>query len=1076
MRKMLLFISLLSMVTGINAFAQDRQISGTVKSADDNSPLPGVNIAVKGTNRGTTTGADGSYKISVDGQSVLVFSFVGFQAQTINVADRTTIDVILQAEVGALEEVVVTALGQSRDKKALGFSSQSVSEEKLANTRNTNVADALTGKVAGIQVFGQSGAKFGTPTIRIRGINSLTGADPLYVVDGTPTDINYVNMDDVESINVLKGASASALYGNRASQGVIIITTKKGAKQDGIGLDFNHSTVLDQVSLLPTYQNEYGGGYSQGFDQFKFNPAIHPASWNAFNGQNIIDYSADESWGPKMDGTLYRPWYSWIPSDPEFGKQVPFSPNPNNVRDFFNTGLSINNNIAFSKKGEGYTFRVSYTNIYGESIVPNSNQKRDYLSVKVQNSLTKRLSMNLNLNYANERTLNRPADGYSGSNQTVGSFNQWFQRQLDMTQLKNYRNPDGTYRSWNITGPENTTPLYWDNPYTEVYANNNTLRNEKIFGDLGVSYKITDYLSVGVTARKDLNNYNFNSIIASGTKRVASFGLASVLAIEDNYEGILNFDKKFGEITVKALAGGNIRRNMLNYTAQSTSGGLATPELYNISNSVGRPNVGNSNSQSEVRSIYGSASVDYKDLVFLEVTARNDWSSTLPKANNSYFYPSASLSLIFTELTGNTGALSFGKIRGAVAQVGSDIGPYQITPVFAAGNPVGTNPTQALPTRLPNTNLKPGISTSYEGGIDLKFFKNRLGLELTAYSTDNKNQILPLTVPSSSGYTSALVNAGNIRSSGIELHLNAMAVKMKDFSWEIDLNIDRNRSKVIELADNLKAYRLDNIGQTIGSQGATNSPFAGVPIFGGSTLNLVAREGSDWGVIVGRKIRTFQAKDAAGNNVENPSNGKRMVDSEGFYLYDNGQDIASILPDFKGGMFNTFKYKNLSLKVLFDFVVGGKFYSTTRMFNAGSGLSVQTTGLNDKGKPVRDAPADGGGVLLSDAVKTDGAPNDIYVDAQTLYETKLFDLNEYWTYDKTYVKMREINLGYNLPKNLLSKTPFRMATIALLVRNPFLMYSKVGGGIDPSETQSLWGEGGQLPPTRSYGVNLKFSF
>ena len=1076
MRKMLLFISLLLLVSGINAFAQDRQITGVVTSTEDNSPLPGVNIAVKGTNRGTTTGADGSYKISVGGQSTLVFSFVGFAQQTVNVADRTMVNIALQGEVGALEEVVVTALGQSRDKKALGFSSQTVSEEKLNNARNTNVADALTGKVAGIQVFGQSGAKFGTPTIRIRGINSLTGADPLYVVDGTPTDINYVNMDDVESINVLKGASASALYGNRASQGVIIITTKKGTKQDGIGLDFNHSTVFDQVSLLPTYQNEYGGGYSQGFDKFKFNPAIHPAAWSAFNGQNIIDYSADESWGPKMDGTLYRPWYSWIPSDPDFGKQVPFSPNPNNVRDFFNTGLSINNNIAFSKKGEGYSFRVSYTNIYGESIVPNSNQKRDYLSVKVQNSLTKKLSMNLNLNYANERTLNRPADGYSGSNQTVGQFNQWFQRQLDLTQLKTFRNPDGTYRSWNITGPENTTPLYWDNPYTEVNANNNNFRNEKIFGDLGLSYKITDFLSVGVTARKDLNNYNFNSNIASGTKRVASFGLASVLSIEDNYEGILNFDKTFGEITVKALAGGNIRRNSLNYIAESTSGGLATPELYNIGNSVGRPNVGNSDSKSEVRSIYGSASVDYKDLVFLEVTARNDWSSTLPKANNSYFYPSASLSLIFTELTGNTGVLSFGKIRGAVAQVGSDIGPYQITPVFAAGNPVGTNPTQSLPTRLPNTNLKPGISTSYEGGIDLKFFKNRLSLELTAYSTDNKNQILPLTVPSSSGYTSALVNAGNIRSSGVELHLNAMAVKTRDFSWEVDLNLDRNRSKVIELAESLKAYRLDNIGQSLGNQGLTNSPFAGVPIFGGSTLNLVAREGSDWGVIVGRKIRTFQAKDAAGNNVDNASNGKRMVDSEGFYLYDNGQDIASILPDFKGGMFNTFKYKDFSLKVMFDFVVGGKFYSTTRMFNAGSGLSVQTTGLNDKGKPVRDDPANGGGVLLSDAVKADGAPNDIYVDAQTLYETKLFDLNEYWTYDKTYVKMREINFGYNVPKRFLSKTPFRMATIALLVRNPFLMYSKVGGGIDPSETQSLWGEGGQLPPTRSYGVNLKFSF
>jgi TonB-linked SusC/RagA family outer membrane protein len=1076
MRKLLLIISVLFFGFAIQSNAQDRQITGKVISSEDSSPLPGVNISVKGTSRGTTTGADGTYKISVGSSASLIFSSVGFKSQTNEVGTRTSINVQLTSEVGQLEEIVVTALNQSRDKRSLGSSVQEVKLDKLNATRNTNVADALAGKVSGVQVFGQSAAKFGTPSIRIRGINSLTGGEPLYVVDGTPTDINYVNMDDVESISVLKGPSASALYGNRASGGVIVVTTKKGSTQNGLGVDFNHSTTFDQVSLLPTYQNEYGGGYSQDFDKFSFNPAVHPASWKAFDGQNIIDYSADESWGPKMDGTLYRPWYSWIQSDPDFGKQVPFSPQPNNVRNFFNTGITLNNNIAFSKKGDNYSFRVSYTNIYGEGIIPNSNQKRDYLSVKVKNDLTKKLSMNLNLNYANERTLNRPIDGYSGGNQTIGSFNQWFQRQLDMTQLQNYRNPDGSYRSWNITGPENTTPLYWDNPYTEVNENNTHFRNEKIFGDLGLSYKLTDYLTANIVARKDLNSYNFDSRIASGTKRLANFGLVSVLSVEDNYEALLNLDKKFGNITIKGNAGGNLRRNTLNYLAQSTSGGLATPELYNIGNSIGRPNTANSFSEREVRSVYGSVSMDYKDMIYLEATARNDWSSTLPKANNSYFYPSGSLSFVFSELLNDRRALSFGKLRAAVAQVGSDIGAYQITPTFAAGNPIAGNPTQALPTRLPNTNLKPGLSTSYEGGVDLKFFNNRLGLEFTAYSTDNVNQILPLSVPSPSGYTSALVNAGNIRSSGVEIHVNATPIKMKDFSWEIDINADRNRSQVIELADNLKAYRLDNIGQSLGNQGLSNSPFAGVPIFGGSTLTLVAREGKDWGVIVGRKIRTYQAVDASGSPVDNPSNGKRLVGSDGFYLYDNGQDIGSILPDFKGGVFNTLKYKDFTFKFMFDFVVGGKFYSTTRMFNAGSGLSEQTVGLNDKGKPVRDAVATGGGVRLADAVKGDGTPNDIYVDAQTLYESKLFDLNEFWTYDKTYVKMREINLGYTFPTGMLKKTPFKSATLALLVRNPFLIYSKVGGGIDPTETQSLWGEGGQLPPVRSYGFNVKFSF
>ncbi len=1064
MRKILLVSILLMATLARQAWAQDRQITGKVTAGEDSSPIPGVNVAVKGTNLGTTTDATGDYRLSVSNSATLVFSAVGYRRQEVAVESQTTVNVSLTTETSQLEEVVVTALNISRDRKAVNSAVQTISPEKLAAARNNNVADALAGKIAGVQVFSQSAAKFGTPNIRIRGVNSLTGGDPLYVVDGTVTDVNYVNMDDVESLNVLKGPAASALYGNRASAGVIVISTKKGRKQDGAGIEFNHSTTFDRVSLLPKYQNEYGGGYSQEVQKFEFNPAIHPAAWQAFNGQTILDYSADESWGPRMDGTPYRPWYSWIQSDPEFGKLVPYSPNPDNIRNFFQTGATVNTNVAFSKATDVFNARISYTNLNVKGTIPNSSQQRDYISGKIGLNLTKRLSANLNLNYSTENTRNRPADGYSGNNQTIGSFNQWFQRQNDIEHLRNYKNPDGTFRSWNITGPENSNPLYWDSPYTQVFENLNREKNERIFGDFGLTYRITDNLTISAIARRDFLNGYFDRRVASFTKQTAYFGTQNDSQREDNYEGLLSFNKKFGQFTISANAGGNIRRNTRTFLTENTNGGLTIPNFYNISNSATAATITNFNSQREVRSLYGYVSIDYKELLFLEATARNDWSSTLPANNNSFFYPSVTAGLIFSEFLNDKRVLSYGKIRGSVAQVGTDIGPYQISTVYnIVAQKYGTTTLQTIPTQLPNANLLPGLSTGYEGGIDLKFFRNRLSLEATVYQQNNTNQILPLAVPGSSGYTTALVNAGNIRSEGVEIHLNVVPISKRDFTWDFDINFDRSRSKVVELAAGLKTYDL-----------LQNAQFNGVPRFGGTSLGFIAREGADWGVIVGRAYQRYQAKDAAGNNVDNASNGKIVVNSAGLPLYVAGQDLASVLPIAKGGFLNTIKYKGVTLRFTADWLIGGKFYSTTRMFLAGSGLSEETAGLNDKGKPKRDDPASGGGVLFPNSVLADGTANSVYADAQALYEGQLFDLNERWIFDKTYIKMREINLGYDFPRGLLRNTPFRSAYLALLVRNPFLIYSKVGGGIDPSETQTYWGEGGQQIPVRSIGFNVKF--
>lgn len=1070
-----LIVQLFLCLVSLPLLAQEVTITGRVTSADDGSTLPGVNIAVKGTSRGTSSDGSGTYRLNAPAGSTLVFSFIGFVTQEVPIGNRNAIDVSMASDAAQLQEVVVTALGISRDKKALNYAVQEVKADKLNFARDQNVGNALAGKVSGVQVLGQSGAKFGNPTIRIRGINSLGGNDPLYVVDGTPTDISQVNMDDVENLSVLKGPSATALYGNRASAGVIVITTKR-AKAGETRLDINHSTTLDQVALLPRYQNEYGGGYSQTFDTFKFNPAIHPASWAAFEGQRILDYSADESWGPKLDGQPHRSAFSWQPG-PQFGQQTPYEAQPNNVRDFFEKPISNNTNIAFSKGTDEFQSRISYTHIINNGIVPNSSQTRDYISAKNSLTFSKKLTANLNFNYTSTRTKNQPADRYgstggttnssspigitsailNGYNQTIGSFNQWFQRQLRIEDLRNYQNPDGTFRSWNIGGPEDPNPKYWDSPYTQAYANTNTNRGDRLFGDLGLTYQVLPSLKVSATVRRDQSNYYQEGRIAIGTLNEGKKGGFSTLGAnsrENNYEVLATYNGAVKDFSIVANAGGNIRYNRTDALFQSTVGGLSAPGFYNIAASINRPTANNYLYERQINSVFGNVSLGFRDFAFLEASLRNDWSSTLPKANNAYLYPSVSAGLIVTELLPKSNVISYGKIRAGYAQVGTDVGPYQTSLAYTSGSAYGNSATQFLPGTLPNASLQPGLSSSYEGGIDLKFLGNRIGLEFTAYRNDNKNQIIPLPVAPTSGYTNAVINAGLIRTSGLELHIYANPVRNPNgFSWEFDLNADRNRSQVVELAPGLTNYQID------GPQWRT--------------LTLNARVGTDgtprdWGTLVGQGIR----KDANGRPVVYaPTEDNVAAGIAGLYVKEENVELGSVLPKFKGGWLNTFTYKNLSLRVNTDFVVGGKFFSTTKMFNAYSGLGEETAGLNELGKPKRDDPASGGGILL-DGVTTDGQPNTYRVDAQNLYENWLFALNERWIYDKTYVKLREVSFGYNFPKRLLGNR-IKSANISFIARNPVLIYSAIGGGIDISESETLWYEGGQLPPVRSYGINLR---
>ena len=553
-------------------------------------------------------------------------------------------------------------------------------------------------------------------------------------------------------------------------------------------------------------------------------------------------------------------------------------------------------------------------------------------------------------------------------------------------------------------------------------------------------------MTASVTTRRDWRTYYGEGRIASGTLNAGGLGAFAnygSTGYENNHEALLAFNKTFNKISVLANAGGNIRYSKTGVYTQSTVGGLTTPGFYNIAASKDRPAVNSLTYERRVNSLYGNVSVGYNNIAFIEGSLRNDWSSTLPVANNSYSYPSIGASLVVSELLPKNSVLSFAKIRGSYAQTGTDVGPYAIGLTYTTGNPFGANPTQYLPSQLPNQNLKPGLSSAYEAGIDLKFFNNRLSMEFTAYRNKNTNQIIGLSVPSTSGYSSTLINAGLIQTQGVELHIGATPIRSANgFTWDIDLNLDRNRSKVVELADGLTNIQL------------------GGPTW--RTLTVNARVGEQWGVLVGKGF-------------VNNDKGEKVIGADGHYLVQDNKILGSALPTFKGGLLNTITYKNFSFRANMDFVVGGKFFSTTKMFNAYAGLAAETAGLNELGNPKRDPVSAGGGIILP-GVTEDGKVNTVRVETQEFYEDKMFGFNEKWLYDQTYVKLREVSLGYNIPKTFMGGNLFKSAKIAFIVRNPVLLYNGAHGGVDFSESELYWTEGGQLPPVRSFGLNLNLGF
>ena len=1075
MKRLILSLFVFCLVA-LSAMAQERTITGTV-TGDDNLPIPGAGVTVTGTKISTTSDNNGKFAISVPASATsLTFTFIGMSSQTKSIGSGSVLNATLATDSKLLSEVIVTGLGTTRVAATVGYAVQSISSETVNIAKNTDVSNALAGKIAGVQLIGSPSSAFGNAEIIIRGVKGLGLNTPLFVVDGTPTAQENVIMDNVDNISVLKGAAATAIWGSRGQNGVVLITSKKGTRDSGGSIEVNLGASLENLNIIPNYQDEYAGGYKSaytsknslgagyldddGFYIFNYDPSVHPASWASFQGQRMIEYGADESWGPKMSGQQYRPYYSWFPGS-DFGNLTALTPQPNNVRDFFDTGRTLNNSIAFTGGSDKFNFRLTYANQNRTLIVPGSKRDNNQLGFSANYDISPKFSVSTDINYRRVKTTGNLQEGYRNDGLNVPqNFNQWWQRQLDINKLKDYKLPDGTYQSWNIGDPNGASDAsilkaqYWDSPYFVTQKNYGTSSNNLVFGNLGLKYKVTDWLSWDNRVRIDylagLNDFR----IASGGLQLPSYQIGTSNNTEFNYESNLNFKKTFGDFSVDALIGYNFRTNKNVGTSMATAGGLTFPDFFSIGGSVARPTTENTYSSREVQSFLGRATLGYKSFLYLDLTARKDFSSTLPTAENGYFYPSASASFIVSELFKSDGlkkVLTFAKLRASIARVGNDLAFNEVNTSLDAGPIFYSNASSSIGNQNRSGAIKPSLTDSYEVGAEFRLF-NRVGVDVALYKDNNINQILGLTVAGSSGFQTAQINAGIIQSKGVEVSFTGSPIKTASFTWNVGLNFAANRSFVKELSPLQKT------------------------VIAATTWNdtrIENREGQQFGMLVGRSY-------------QRNADGQIIVGANGVPLFTTNIDQGTVLPKFTGGFFSNFNYKGFDLAFSIDFQKDGKYFSSTRMFNTGTGLSAETVGVNDKGNDWRGYPgsytlAGGntgtGGIKVPNSVFANGTPNNRYIPARTYFYTAAQNDASNFIINSSYIKLRDVRLGYTVPKRLLGNLPVKSVNFGVTANNVWLIAGPSKKyGIDPSELESYWTEGGQLSSVRNFGINLRASF
>ena len=1030
------------------SFAQ-KSVSGTV-SDSAGVPLPGATVLVDGTSNGVTTDFDGVYSIMANEGDVLSVSYVGFTTQKVTVGASATLNVTLAAD-NALEEVVVTALGITREAKSLGYAQQKVEGSALTKTKQLDFKTALAGKVAGVQVISGTSSTFEPSAIRLRGEQ-----DVLYVVDGIKMSSTDINTDNIDNITVLKGAAATALYGSEARSGVIVITSKK-AQAGETYITVDHNTVASTISRLHPYQNEYGGGYDQAWDTFSYNPATDPASWAAFQGQNIPYYAADESWGPKLDGTLARHWDSWIPNHPNFGELRPWSPNPNNIKNFFETGVTSTTSVSFGKGGEDYSFRA--TGRATQATLPVPNAARDTYDVNINGSvdLSDKLTMYSALNARIQNTDNYVSSGY-GSLQS--NFSQWWQRQLDMDRLKNNYHYVGAFYTWNRRSARNARPQYWDAPHYEQYQNTNNNENSTYSGNFGFNYDIMDGLSANVEVNRRAYNrtsWNRGYIGVNTLSTQASYGEGSFVSEQNELRARLNYSKAItSNFDVNAIVGYGARQYRSISTSASTSGGLAIPDFYTIANSKDKPSYSTYRTNNSGRSAYASVSLGYDSMLYLDGSYRFDWSSTADSMNNRIETYSLTGSFLFNRLLDLDG-VSFGKLRASYAEAPIFPGTYATSPTYSSGTAYGSLASLAVPNTLANPQLTGGMRVETEFGLEMRFLDNRLGFDFTYFDREDSKLPVAVTAAGGTGYTGLSVNSKITSSTGVEVMVSGTPILTDDLRWDVSVNFATLEKMVDFIYPGIERNILNSW-------------------LSWSSMDLQEIVGEEWGMLYGRK----RLKD---------DNGNWVYYASGNHRYENNQLLGNIMPDYTGGITSNLTYKNWDLAIGIDFQEGGLYHSVTDMFSMGAGLHEYTAGLNDKGNPKRD-PVSAGGGIHQVGVYADGSVADFYRDPNS-WAWGNWTRDDLWLVDASFVKLRQVRLGYTFDGDKLSNTPFTGINVALIGNNLAILSETTDWGdyrgaktpgLDPSELGSGWSgsnyasEGGQLPSARSVGLNVSLKF
>lgn len=1071
---------LLALAIGvIQGAAQVTTVRGIVTTEEDGESVIGASVIVKGTSLGTVTDVNGRFELSglPPSATQLLISYISLMAKEVAIAPQ--VSVTLKSDTHLLDEVVVTALGISREKKALGYTAQEVKQDALVQGKDNNLLNSLSGKIAGVRITNTQG-DVGSSRIVIRGETSIAGENqPLFIVDGIPVDnsqlnarssgrdfknaIADLNPEDIKTLTVLKGPNAAALYGAHAAHGAIVITTKGGDKrQKGIGITLHSSTQVSFVATLPEFQNLFGQGAGGRF------------SYVDGKGAGVND-GVDESWGPRLDIGLLIPQFD-SPLDAD-GNRVatPWVSHPNNVRDYFRMGISTNSGISVARGDDKYQFRVGYNYEKQVSIVPDAGTNKTNISLNTDYHLAKWIVVGATANYIVYTAPSLPGSATpSGSNVRSNSPMLqflWFGRQVDTNSLK----ADYT-RNWNSS--------YYDNPFWSASYNTQSQERHRLIGDLHAEFRLTDGLNVRFRTSTDWYNDRRKSKVKWGSAGAGSpygsYAEDAYTVKENNTEVLATYIKQLNKNWgIDALLGFNVRNKQYENNYQAAPR-LAVADLYTLTNS--RDPLTSSNDFYRLRQygLYGSIQLDYRRWAFLNITGRNDWSSTLPVDNNSYFYPSVTASVLLSEAFGwRSKAVNYLKIRGGWSQVGADANPYQLATVFTSETAFNGNPLQSSSTIGMNPNLKPEKTSSIEAGFEAAFWDNRLYLDFTYYKTDSRNQILKLATTAASGYTSQVRNAGHIRNRGYEIQLGAVPIQTsKGFRWNLDLNYGANSSKVVKLDDEglITSYQLYSSG-----------------------IQILASVGEAYGTLFG----TSYVRDANGNVV---------VDANGLpKISTTNKTLGKFTPDWTGGISNTFSYRSLSLSFLIDASVGGSIFSNTNktgkytgvLANTLSGRDAEHGGLwyytDAMGNNVRlsESPSysvssDGlyyaqvngqstrvyqDGIMV-EGVTESGSKNEEVVSAEKYYH-RIYSIAEANVYDASYVKLREVALSYRLPRLWTQKLHLQEASVTLTGRNLWTIYKSVPN-IDPESALTTGNAQGveaySLPTTRSFGVNLSVKF